>query len=31
MPALIITKEQVEEGLQILEQTLTETMIKFDL
>ena len=31
MPALIITKEQVDEGLQILEQTLTETMKKFDL
>ena len=31
MPALIITKEEVDEGLQILEQTLTETMMKFDL
>jgi taurine--2-oxoglutarate transaminase len=31
MPALVITKEQVDEGLQVLEQTLTETMIKFNL
>ncbi|MCW4050262.1 MAG: aspartate aminotransferase family protein [Candidatus Bathyarchaeota archaeon] len=31
MPALVITKDQVDEGLQVLEQTLTETMIKFDL
>jgi 4-aminobutyrate aminotransferase-like enzyme len=31
MPALIITKEQIDEGLGILEQTLGETMKKFDL
>jgi taurine--2-oxoglutarate transaminase len=31
MPALVITKEQIDEGLQVLEQTLTETMIKFSL
>jgi taurine--2-oxoglutarate transaminase len=31
MPALVITEEQVDEGLTLLEQTLTETMIKFDL
>ena len=31
MPALIITKEQIDEGLQILEQTLNETIKKFGL
>jgi taurine--2-oxoglutarate transaminase len=31
MPALIITKEQIDEGLGILEQTLNETVKKFDL
>jgi taurine--2-oxoglutarate transaminase len=31
MPALIITKEQIDEGLGILEQTLNETIKKFDL
>jgi len=31
MPALIITKEQIDEGLGILEQTLDETVKKFDL
>jgi taurine--2-oxoglutarate transaminase len=31
MPALVITKQQIDEGLQILERTLTQTMIKFDL
>jgi len=31
MPALVITEEQVDEGLTLLEQTLTETMIKFNL
>jgi taurine--2-oxoglutarate transaminase len=31
MPALIITKEQVDEGLKVLEMTLEETMKKFNL
>jgi len=31
MPPLIITKEQVDEGLEIMEKTLEETMIKFNL
>ena len=31
MPALVITKEQVDEGLGILESTLMETVQKFDL
>ena len=31
MPALVITKEQIDEGLTVLEQTFTETLIKFDL
>jgi len=31
MPALIITKEEIDEGLGILEQTLNETAKKFDL
>ena len=31
MPALIITEEQVDEGLNILENTLEETIKKFDL
>ena len=31
MPALIITEEQVDEGLKVLEETLGETMNKFDL
>ena len=31
MPALIITKEQIDEGLKLLEQTLDETIKKFGL
>jgi taurine--2-oxoglutarate transaminase len=31
MPALIITKEQIDEGLRLLEQTLEETIKKFGL
>jgi taurine--2-oxoglutarate transaminase len=31
MPYLIITKEQVDDGLKILEQTIAETAKKFDL
>ena len=31
MPALVITREQVDEGLDILEATLEETVKKFDL
>jgi taurine--2-oxoglutarate transaminase len=31
MPALIITKEQIDEGLRLLEQTLEETVKKFGL
>lgn len=31
MPALIITEEQVDEGLMVLEETLGETIKKFDL
>jgi taurine--2-oxoglutarate transaminase len=31
MPALIITKEQIDEGLGILEQTFNETIKKFNL
>ena len=31
MPALIITKEQIDEGLKLLEQTLDETVKKFGL
>ena len=31
MPALVITREQVDEGLSILEATLEETVKKFDL
>jgi len=31
MPALIITKEQVDEGLKVLEKTLMETVTKFNL
>ena len=31
MPALIITEEQIDEGLEILEVTLGETIKKFDL
>jgi len=31
MPALVITREQVDEGLGILEATLEETVKKFDL
>ncbi len=31
MPALIITKEQIDEGLNILENTMKQTIKKFDL
>ncbi|MBA7641461.1 hypothetical protein ES703_49140 [subsurface metagenome] len=31
MPYLIITKEQVDEGLKLLEETIEETAKKFDL
>jgi len=31
MPALIITKDQVDEGLKLFEEVITETCSKFSL